>query len=105
MSNWQQHASGDVIEMGERAQSLPFSWSPPAPVARFLREEKSGRAVFILDKLSEIPYNSLLQFQWLQARSSVGERFPDTEEVGGSKPPGPTMIALSYGYSSMSSIL
>jgi hypothetical protein len=61
--------------------------------------------VFILDKLSEIPYNSLLQFQWLQARSSGGERYLDTVEVGGSKPPGPTMIALLYGYPSMSSIL
>ena len=79
--------------------------SPPAPVVRFPGKEKIGRTVFILDKLSEIPYNSLLQFQWLQARSSVGERFPDTEEVGGSKPPGPTMIALPYGYPSMSSIL
>ncbi len=27
----------------------------------------------------------------LKARSSGGERFPDTEEVGGSKPPVPTI--------------
>ena len=28
----------------------------------------------------------------LQARSSVGERFLDTEEVGGSIPPAPTTV-------------
>ena len=31
-----------------------------------------------------------------KARSSVGERFPDTEEVGGSIPPVPTMIPLCW---------
>ena len=29
-----------------------------------------------------------------KARSSGGERFLDTEEVGGSKPPGPTISAF-----------
>ena len=47
--------------------------------------------VFILDKVTEISYNSLLQFQWLQARSSGGERYLDTVEVGGSTPPEPTI--------------
>ncbi len=65
----------------------------------------ASESLFILDKLAEISYNSLLQFRRLQARSSVGERYLDTVEVGGSKPPGPTMIVIPFGHSSMSSIL
>ena len=33
----------------------------------------------------------------VQARSSVGERFPDTEEVGGSIPPAPTILIKGIG--------
>jgi hypothetical protein len=33
----------------------------------------------------------MLFYPRLKARSSGGERFLDTEEVGGSRPPGPTI--------------
>ncbi len=36
--------------------------------------------------------------QNIQARSSGGERYPDTVEVGGSNPLVPTMISRGYGY-------
>ena len=33
----------------------------------------------------------------MQARSSGGERYPDTVEVRGSNPRVPTIISISYG--------
>ena len=33
----------------------------------------------------------------MQARSSGGERYPDTVEVGGSRPPAPTIKSCSHG--------
>ena len=61
------------------------------PLTDKIYEEKA----FILDKMHVISYNSLLQMNKLQARSSGGERYLDTVEVGGSKPPGPTMITIT----------
>jgi hypothetical protein len=37
---------------------------------------------------------NMVFYTQLKARSSGGERYLDTVEVGGSKPPGPTMILL-----------
>src|SRR5512133_480239 len=38
----------------------------------------------------------------MKARSSGGERYPDTVEVGGSRPPAPTIKSCSHGASIVS---
>ena len=45
------------------------------------------------DFIAKIGFNVLIHYNWFaQARSSVGERFLDTEEVGSSILPVPTII-------------
>jgi hypothetical protein len=51
----------------------------------------------VADRLTKGYFFMLNQYH-LQARSSGGERYLDTVEVGGSKPPGPTIFSFLFNY-------